>query len=147
MTPYAPPRGSIPTLPVPSLEGVAAVHLIGVGGAGMRNLARLFLARGVSVTGSDLKDSKGLVELRSLGAEVWVGHDATRLGVPDAVVVSSAIREWNPELAESRRRGIAVWARQQALGALASGHRSIAVAARAGKTTTTSLLAVMLERA
>ena len=147
MTPYAPPRGSIPTLPVPSLEGVAAVHLIGVGGAGMRNLARLFLARGVSVTGSDLKDSKGLVELRSLGAEVWVGHDATRLGVPDVVVVSSAIRESNPELAESRRRGIAVWARQQALAALASGHRSIAVAGTHGKTTTTSLLAVVLERA
>ena len=57
MTTYTPPRGSIPTLPVPSLEGVTRVHLIGIGGAGMRNLARLLLATGVSVTGSDLKDS------------------------------------------------------------------------------------------
>ena len=67
MTAYVPPAGSIPTLPVPSLEGVTSVHLIGVGGAGMRNLARLFLARGIAVTGSDMKESKGLGELRTLG--------------------------------------------------------------------------------
>jgi UDP-N-acetylmuramate--alanine ligase len=59
MTTYTPPLGSIPTLPVPSLEGVTRVHLIGIGGAGMRNLARLLLATGVSVTGSDMKDSRG----------------------------------------------------------------------------------------
>ena len=56
---YRPRPGSIPTLGVPSLDGVKSVHLIGVGGAGMRNLARLFLAKGIRVSGSDLKDSEG----------------------------------------------------------------------------------------
>jgi len=146
MTFYAPPPGSIPTLPVPSLEGVRRVHLIGVGGAGMRNLARLFLARGIVVTGSDIKDSKGLAELRGLGADVWVGHDASRLDEPDVVVISSAIRETNLELVEARRRAVAVWARQQALAAFAAGRRAVAVAGTHGKTTTTSMLAVILER-
>jgi UDP-N-acetylmuramate--alanine ligase len=143
---YTPPAGSIPTLPVPSLEGARRVHLIGVGGAGMRNLARLFLARGIAVTGSDIKDSKGLGELRELGADVWVGHDAGRLTRPDVVVISSAIRDTNLELAEARRRGLAVWARQQALAAFAAGRRAVAVAGTHGKTTTTSMLAVVLER-
>ena len=147
MSVYAPPPGSIPTLPVPSLQGLQRVHLIGVGGAGMRNLARLFLARGLIVTGSDIKDSKGLAELRELGADVWVGHDASRLGQPDAVIISSAIRDANLELVEARRRGLAVWARQQALAAFAAGRRAVAVAGTHGKTTTTSMLAVVLERA
>jgi UDP-N-acetylmuramate--alanine ligase len=146
---YSPPPGSIPTLDVPSLEGIGRLHMIGIGGAGMRNLAKLLLARGVAVSGSDLKDSKGLVELRALGADVAVGHDPARVGElhPDAVVVSSAIGERNVELAESRRRGVPVWARAQALAALTAGRRAIAVAGTHGKTTTTSMLAVVLERA
>ncbi len=147
MSTYTPPPGSIPTLPVPSLTGVDSVHLIGVGGAGMRNLARLLLARKVAVTGSDLKDSRGLDELRSLGASVWVGHDASRLGTPDVVIISSAIRETNPELARARSAGIPIWARQQALAALAFGLQAIAVAGTHGKTTTTSMVAIILERA
>jgi UDP-N-acetylmuramate--alanine ligase len=147
MTAYVPPAGSIPTLPVPTLEGVTSVHLIGVGGAGMRNLARLFLARGIAVTGSDMKESKGLGELRSLGADVWVGHDGTRIGSPSAVVISSAIGPRNPELVEARDAGIQVWARQQALAAFAAGHTAIAVAGTHGKTTTTSMVAVVLEQA
>jgi UDP-N-acetylmuramate--alanine ligase len=143
---YRPPSGSIPTLGVPSLDGVRAVHLVGIGGAGMRNLARLFLARGIGVSGSDLKDSDGLVELAVLGARVRVGHDA-ELGDPDAVVISSAITEENPELAAARGRGIAVWARQQAIAAFAEAHRSIAVAGTTGKTTTTSMIAAVLEQA
>jgi UDP-N-acetylmuramate--alanine ligase len=147
MTPYVPPAGSIPTLPVPPLEGVTSVHLIGVGGAGMRNLARLFLARGIAVTGSDMKDSRGLVELRALGADVWVGHDAERIGTPSAVVISSAIGPANVELAAARQAELPVWARQQALAAFAAGHRAIAVAGTHGKTTTTSMIAVILEHA
>jgi UDP-N-acetylmuramate--alanine ligase len=144
---YEPPAGTIPTLPVPSLDGVHTLHLIGIGGAGMRNLARLFLARGIAVTGSDLKDSKGLAELREAGAEVVVGHAAEHLGAPDAVIASSAIRASNPELAEAHRRGIPVWARAQALAAAAAGYRSVAVAGTHGKTTTTSMVAMVLERA
>jgi len=144
---YQPPSGSIPTLGVPSLDGVRKVHLIGVGGAGMRNLARLFLARGIAVSGSDLKDSEGLHELAALGARVRVGHDAAELDDPDAVVISSAIAEGNPELASARARGLAVWARQQAIAAFADAHRSIAVAGTTGKTTTTSMIATVLEHA
>jgi UDP-N-acetylmuramate--alanine ligase len=144
---YQAPDGSIPTLEVPSLEGVASVHLIGIGGAGMRNLARLFRARGVEVSGSDLKDSDGLRELRSLGAVVSIGHAARNVGHPGAVIVSSAIGPRNVELLEAERAGVPVWARAQALAAFAAGHRSIAVAGTHGKTTTTSMLAVILERA
>jgi UDP-N-acetylmuramate--alanine ligase len=132
---------------VPSLDAITSVHLIGIGGAGMRNLAKLFLARGISVAGSDLKDSKGLRELGAAGATVWVGHDATQLGASDAVVVSSAIGERNPELAAARERGLPVWARAQALAAFAEDRRAIAVAGTHGKTTTTSMAAVILETA
>jgi UDP-N-acetylmuramate--alanine ligase len=142
---YAPPAGSIPTLEVPSLDGVADVHLIGIGGAGMRNLARLLLARGIDVSGSDIKDSKGVRELRSLGVDVWVGHDADRLGQPDAVITSSAIGPANTEIKAARERGVPIWARQQALAALAAGHRSIAIAGTHGKTTTTSMVATVLD--
>ena len=113
----------------------------------MRNLARLFLARGIDVTGSDLKDSDGLHQLTAAGAHVRVGHDADALGQPDAVVISTAIGEDNPELAAARARGLAVWARQQAVAAVAGAHRSIAVAGTTGKTTTTSMIATVLDAA
>jgi UDP-N-acetylmuramate--alanine ligase len=144
---YTPPPGSIPTLEVPDLERVRRVHMIGIGGAGMRNLAKLLLARGIEVSGSDLKDSRGLRELSASGASAWVGHDADRLGDPDAVVISSAIGERNAELTAARDRGIPVWARAQVLAAAGAGRRVIAVAGTHGKTTTTSMLAVILERA
>ena len=144
---YVPPPGSIPTLEVPNLASVRRVHMIGIGGAGMRNLARLFIARGIAVTGSDLKDSSGVRELREAGADVAIGHSPAHLGEPDAVVISSAILERNVELAEARRRGLVVWARAQALAASARGKRMIAVAGTHGKTTTTSMIALILERA
>ena len=144
---YVPPSGSIPTLPVPTLDGVRRVHMIGIGGAGMRNLARLLLARGIEVHGSDMKHSGGLEELERIGATVWVGHDAAHVDSPDVVIVSSAIAEANPELEVARARAVPVWARQQALAALAAGRRAIAVAGTHGKTTTTSMISVMLEHA
>ncbi len=145
MRAYVPPSGSIPTLPVPTLDGVGRVHMIGVGGAGMRNLARLLLARGIEVHGSDMKHSGGLEELGRIGATVWVGHDAAHVDAPDVVIVSSAIAEDKPALEAARARAVPVWARQQALAALAAGRRAIAVAGTHGKTTTTSMIAVMLE--
>ena len=144
---YEPRAGSIPTLGVPSREGVSSVHLVGIGGAGMRNLARLFLARGVAVSGSDLKDSAGLRELATAGARVRVGHDPSSLDRPDVVVISSAIRPDNPELAAAQEADTPVWARQQAIAAFAEAHRSIAVSGTTGKTTTTSMIATVLERA
>ena len=144
---YRPREGSIPTLGVPSLQGVRSVHLIGVGGAGMRNLARLLLARGIRVSGSDLKDSDGLRELAAAGADVRVGHDATALGDPDVVVISTAIAPSNPEREAAVARGIPLWARQQAIAAIADVHRAIAVAGTTGKTTTTSMIATILDQA
>jgi UDP-N-acetylmuramate--alanine ligase len=144
---YVAPEGSIPTLPVPDLGAVRRVHMIGIGGAGMRNLARLLIARGICVTGSDLKESGAVRDLRASGADVFVGHAAEHLGNPDAVVISSAITERNPELAEARRRGIEVWMRAQALAAAARDKRAIAVSGTHGKTTTTSMIGLLLERA
>ena len=144
---WTPPEGSIPTLAIPSLDGVRVVRLVGIGGAGMRNLARLFVERGIRVSGSDLKDSAALRDLRALGVAVDVGHDGSLVGVPDAVVVSSAIREDNPEVVAATAAGVAIWKRQQALAALASGRRVVAVSGTHGKTTTTSMIAAILEGA
>jgi UDP-N-acetylmuramate--alanine ligase len=117
----------------------------------MRNLARLLLARGVEVHGSDLKDSGGLGDLRAQGATLWIGHDAAHVvaasPVPDVLVTSSAIRDDNAEVRAATQARIPVWRRQQALAALTAGHRTIAVAGTHGKTTTTSLLARTLEHA
>jgi UDP-N-acetylmuramate--alanine ligase len=146
-SPYTPPAGSIPTLDVPELSAARRVHMIGIGGAGMRNLARLLMARGIEVTGSDLKDSADLWELREAGASVVVGHAPEHLGDPDAVVISTAITELNVELAAARERDLPVWARAQVLAAAASDARTIAVAGTHGKTTTTSMIALVLERA
>ena len=146
MKEYRPRPGTIPTLPVPDLSGVRTAHLVGIGGAGMSGLARLLLARGISVAGSDLKESKAVTRLRAIGATVGVGHRPEHLGDPDVVVVSSAIRDTNPEVREAKRRGIPVLARAQVLAGLMSERRGIAVAGTHGKTTTTSMLGVLLER-
>ncbi|MQA83519.1 MAG: UDP-N-acetylmuramate--L-alanine ligase [Streptosporangiales bacterium] len=133
-----------PVEPVPVAE-LGRVHLIGVGGAGMSGIARILLARGVSVSGSDAMDSAVLAELRALGATVHVGHAAGHLGDATTVVVSSAVRETNPEFAEARRRGLRVLPRAAALASVMAGRRGIAVAGTHGKTTTTSMLTVVLQ--
>jgi UDP-N-acetylmuramate--alanine ligase len=130
--------------PVPA-EALGRVHFIGIGGAGMSGIARIMLARGLPVSGSDAKDSVSLAALRALGATVHVGHLAENVGAVDTVVVSTAIRESNPELIEARRRGLAVVHRAGALASVMVGRRSVAVAGTHGKTTTTSLLTVALQ--
>jgi UDP-N-acetylmuramate--alanine ligase len=122
------------------------VHLVGIGGAGMSGIARLLLARGVAVSGSDLKDSQGLAALRDAGASVFVGHAPAQIGRPDALVVSSAIPPGNTEVDEARRTGVAVLGRAEALAVLMRGRRGVAVAGTHGKTTTTSMISVMLVR-
>lgn len=122
--------------------GLGRVHFVGIGGAGMSGIARILLARGATVSGSDAKESRTVVALRALGATVHVGHDATNLGDTQTVVVSTAIRESNPELAEARDRGLPVLPRAAALAAVMTGRRRIAVAGTAGKTSTTSMLTV-----
>jgi UDP-N-acetylmuramate--alanine ligase len=132
----------------PTLRGVKRVHLVGIGGAGMSGLARLMLARGVAITGSDAKESRRIVALRALGAEVSIGHDVGALdGAPpaDVVVVSTAIPPTNPEVVEARRLGLPVWTRAEALNSVMEGSRSIAIAGTHGKTTTTSMVTVALQ--
>lgn len=124
------------------------VHLIGIGGAGMSGIARILLARGIAVSGSDAKDSRTVMALRALGASVAVGHDPAHLdllGGAPTVVVSTAIRETNPELAAARRRGLAVVHRAAALADLTVGRRVAAVAGTHGKTSTSSMLTVALQ--
>src|SRR5215469_13144663 len=132
-----------PTDPVP-LDQLGRVHFAGIGGAGMSGIAKIMLARGVTVSGSDSAASAALTELEALGARVHVGHSAAHLGDADTLVVSSAIRPDNPELAEARRRGIRVLHRAAALAALMWGRRVIAVTGTHGKTTTTSMIATVL---
>src|SRR5579863_1311706 len=132
-----------PTEPV-SLGALGRVHFIGIGGAGMSGIARIMLARGTEVSGSDSASSATLDELAALGAQVHAGHAAGQLGDADTVVVSSAIRESNPELAEARRRGLRVLHRAAALASLMSGRRVIAVTGTHGKTTTTSMITTVL---
>jgi UDP-N-acetylmuramate--alanine ligase len=133
-----------PDLPVPA-EQLGRVHFIGIGGAGMSGIARIMLARGLPVSGSDAKDSVALAALRALGATVHVGHAPDNVGDVDTVVVSTAIREDNPELVEARRRGLHVVHRAGALASVMVGRRAVAVAGTHGKTTTTSLLTVALQ--
>ncbi|MBY8885736.1 UDP-N-acetylmuramate--L-alanine ligase [Streptomyces sp. PTM05] len=122
-------------------------HFIAIGGIGMSGVAKILAARGATVSGSDAKDSATCAALRELGVTVHVGHDAAHL--PDdasCVVVSSAIRQDNPELVAARERGVPVVHRSDALAALMDGTRALAVAGTHGKTTTTSMLAVALTK-
>ena len=124
------------------------VHFVGIGGAGMSGIARIMLARGVTVSGSDRAASAQLDELAALGAAVRVGHAADHVARADTVVTTpSAIRPDNPELVEARRRGIAIVPRAAALASIMIGKRGIAVAGTHGKTTTTSMLTTVLRQA
>jgi UDP-N-acetylmuramate--alanine ligase len=131
--------------PVPDLSELGAVHFIAIGGAGMSGVARVMLARGCRVSGSDAKDTPVLTALASEGATVWVGHDPAHLEGVDTVVISSAVRESNPELAAARQRGLRVLHRSQALASTMSTSHRLAVAGANGKTTTTSMLTVALQ--
>lgn len=127
------------------MSPTAYAHFIGVGGAGMSGIARVLHDRGFAVTGSDLKASRYSSSLEAAGIRVYLGHAAENLGDPEVVVVSSAIPETNPELAEARRRGIEVWPRAKMLAHLAGTDRTLAVAGTHGKTTTSSMLATVID--
>ncbi|MFG2013667.1 UDP-N-acetylmuramate--L-alanine ligase [Actinomadura geliboluensis] len=135
-----------PSAVVPAGE-LGRVHFIAIGGAGMSGIARIMLRRGMAVSGSDARDSELLGQLGDLGAKVFVGHDAAHVGDADTVVVSTAIRESNPELVAARERGLRVLHRSAALASLMAGRRAVAVAGTHGKTTTTSMLTVALQHA
>lgn len=130
-----------------TLDEFGRTHLIGVGGAGMSAIASLLAARGLDVTGSDAREGPALAGLRAAGVTVWVGHDAAHVSGARTVVVSTAVRETNPELAQARTLGLRVLHRSQALAALMVDRRSVAVAGAHGKTTTSAMIAVALATA
>ena len=123
------------------------IHFIGIGGAGMSGIARIMLAKGFNISGSDKNDSSLLTSLKALGAEIFIGHDAQNLGEAELVIISSAIAETNPELLAAKARSIQVVQRANALAWLMSESTSIAVAGTHGKTTTTAMLTVALQSA
>jgi UDP-N-acetylmuramate--alanine ligase len=136
-------------VPVPEellpADRLGTVHFVGIGGAGLSGIARIMLARGITVSGSDAKESRTLEALRVLGAVCHVGHAAENLGDADTVVVSTAVRETNPEVVEATRRGLRLLPRSAALESVMQGRVVVAVAGTHGKTTTTSLLTVALQ--
>ena len=123
------------------------VHIVGVGGAGMSAIATVLRAMGHEVTGSDLRGSGVTERLRSLGIDVAIGHGAANVGDAGLVTVSTAIRPDNAEVVRARERGIPVLARAETLSAIAARKRCIAVAGTHGKTTTASMLALVLVEA
>ena len=122
-------------------------HFIGVGGSGMSAVARLVAARGVQVSGSDRGESAYFLALRDAGMDVRVGHDPALVDGADAVVISTAIREANPELARARELGVRVLHRSEALVWALEGRSLVAVAGSHGKTTTSAMTARALHGA
>src|SRR5689334_5179236 len=123
------------------------VHFVGIGGIGMSGIAELLANLGYVVSGSDAKKSSVTDRLESLGVTVRAGHAAANVGEADVVVYSSAVRSENPEVAEAIRRRIPVIPRAEMLAELMRLRFGIAVAGAHGKTSTTSMVALVLERA
>ena len=132
---------------VHSQESLGRVHFIGIGGVGMSAVARIMVARGLVVSGSDAKDLPVMADLAAAGARVAVGYDAANLGDAQTVVAGSAIRADNPELVAAREAGLPVLHRSEALAATMGGDVVVTVAGTHGKSTTTSMIAVLLQGA
>ncbi len=126
------------TMTIP--DDLGAVHFVGIGGSGMSGIARLFLAAGHTVTGSDVRESSNVLALRELGATIAIGHDAANVGNADTLVVTGALWQDNPEYVLARQRGLPVLHRSQALAWLVNHKRLISVAGAHGKTTSTGMI-------
>ncbi len=140
------PVGRVAEAPL-DLTVVHRIHVVGVGGVGMSAVASVLASLGQQVTGSDLKASAELERLVSLGVDASVGHDRAHLDGVDVVTISSAIPANNIEVVEAQRRGIPVLRRAEVLAAIAATRRTVAVAGTHGKTTTSSMLALVLVEA
>ena len=124
---------------------IGAIHFVGIGGIGMSGIAEVLLAHGYKVQGSDLKVSKITDRLAQLGAQIFLGQSAENLNMAEVVVVSTAIKLGNPELDEARKRGLPVVRRAEMLAELMRLKSNVAVAGTHGKTTTTTLVATLLD--
>ena len=126
------------------MRRIQCIHFVGIGGSGMSGIAEVMLSLGYSVQGSDIKPNKQTRRLETQGAKVFIGHAADHIRDADAVVVSSAVDETNPEVAAAREQRMPVVSRAEMLAELMRFRYSIAVAGTHGKTTTTSLVASVL---
>lgn len=124
---------------------IGLVHFIGIGGIGMSGIAEVLHNLGYKVQGSDQADSANVQRLRAKGIEVFVGHKAENIGKADVVVVSTAIRPNNPELVEARENLLPIVRRAEMLAELMRFRQAIAIGGTHGKTTTTSMVATLLE--
>ncbi|HUP39057.1 MAG TPA: UDP-N-acetylmuramate--L-alanine ligase [Vicinamibacterales bacterium] len=123
------------------------VHFIGIGGIGMSGIAELLVNLGYKVSGSDMQRTDITERLESIGARIALGHDARHVSDAEVVVYSSAVRSTNPEMEAARKRGVAVVPRAEILAELMELRQGIAVAGAHGKTTTTSMIALVLDLA
>lgn len=123
------------------------IHFVGIGGIGMSGIAEILLTLGLTVTGSDLKKSAVTQRLSRRGAKIWIGHDRKNISGAHVVVVSSAVSETNPEVRHAHKQGIPVVPRAEMLAELMRLKYGIAVAGTHGKTTTTSLIAHVFDKA
>lgn len=130
-----------------NLESLGRVHFIGIGGVGMSAVARIMVARGIPVSGTDAKDLPVLADLAAAGARIAVGYAAANLGDAETVVAGSAIRPDNPELAAAQAAGLPVLHRSVALAATMADDTVVTVAGTHGKSTTTSMITVLLQGA
>ncbi len=128
-------------------EKARHIHFIGIGGYGMSALAFILLKKGCRVSGSDIRESSITAALAAAGAAVSVGHRAGNIGKADLVIYSTAINAGNPEMDETARLGIPLWHRSELLAALLNSAYGIAIAGAHGKTTTTAMIALLLEAA
>ncbi len=131
-----------------NLKDYKHIHCIGIGGIGLSAVAEIFLSRGHKVSGSDMKQSTITDQLSNCGAQIFFEHSANNLGDTDLLVYSNAVSMENPEIIEAKKRGVPCITRAEALGALMEDYQtSVAISGTHGKTTTTSMISLILEEA
>src|SRR5438874_3295690 len=130
-----------------NFENIKSIHFVGIGGIGMSGIAEVLAERGLRVSGCDLRPSRATEMLAGRGTPVFTGHAPAHLDGVDTVVVTAAVRGENAEVDEAVRRGITVWKRKEILGAIAGRKRTVGVSGTHGKTTTTAMIALVLEEA
>lgn len=129
------------------IREMAPIHIVGVGGIGMSAIAEVLHDRGIKVGGSDMKDGANVQRLRAKGIDAKIGQCAENIAGAGLVVISSAVKDGNPELIAAREAGIPVWSRAEMLAELMASYKTVSVTGTHGKTTTTSLIAWIFEKA
>jgi UDP-N-acetylmuramate--alanine ligase len=130
-----------------NLREFQPIHIVGIGGIGMSAIAEVLHDRGITVRGSDLKDGANTRRLAAKGIAVSIGHTAENIQGAGLVVLSSAVKETNPELIAARAAGLEIWSRADMLARLMENYKTISVTGTHGKTTTTSMIAWIFEKA